>query len=124
MKRGSLFVEAAMYYPLMIAALICVIVLVTSMYSATCSLGSIHTGLTARQLELTDTGRCMNSGGAAGLLTSREYYKGKEVIMGKINRSYLNTGLFSVSLIREHHGQFYMINEREYIRKADLIKTA
>ncbi|QIB69272.1 hypothetical protein Ami103574_08025 [Aminipila butyrica] len=133
-KRGSAMVEAAMIYPLVIGTVMAVIYLMIAMYVGAAMKSNLDFQLRERAMVLAKTGTRLEE---SQFTPSDKYGRGafgqqiafgerKEGLMtvlhGQSSHGYRANALVAGPLFRQHQGEVYLIDEREYIRKVDMIK--
>lgn len=127
-------IEAAIIYPLTIGAIMAVIYIIICMYTGTAIKANINIELRDKVLEMTNTGE-KNS--ASGQFIPKDKYgeaafnqkvciteeKNAQInsLNGVTSHIYRGNSLMSYSMIRRHQGTMYLIDEKEYIRKVDMV---
>lgn len=127
-------IEAAIIYPLTIGAIMAVIYIIICMYTGSAIKANINIELRDKVLELTNTGEKISASGV--FIPEDKYGKGafnqkiyiteeKDIqinrLYGITSHIYKGNSLMSNSIVRRHQGRVYLINEKEYIRKVDMV---
>jgi hypothetical protein len=133
-KKGSTMVEAALIYPMIIAAIMAVIFILISMYSATAVKANIHTTLRAEVFSRTKTGESIKfensfypsdkySRGAFNQKVSLYIEKNirSTIIYGQTAHQYNGNALLH-GVNKYQSGRMYVIDEKDYIRKASVMR--
>lgn len=134
-KKGSTMVEAALVYPMILAATMAVIYILISLYCATSIKAYLYTFLRAEGLLTTETGEQTHLKNNALIFSdkySRAAFRSKisltkenhllyATLNGSINHTYKGNALL-FSKTKTQYGRLYVIDEKEYMRKVDLIK--
>ncbi|MHC1722416.1 MAG: hypothetical protein AB9836_04325 [Aminipila sp.] len=133
-KKGSLMVEAAIIYPLAIGAIMAVIYIIICMYTGNAIKASINIELRAKVFEMTQTGeKIINMNKfipedkyGKGAFNKKIYIteeKNVEInrLYGVVSHGYKGNSLMSETFLRKHQGTVYLIDEKEYIRKVDMV---
>lgn len=127
-------IEAAIIYPLTIGAIMAVIYIMICMYTGTAIKANIDIELRDKVLKMTSNGERIS---ASGQFMPEDKY-GKAAFNQKIfiteeknaqisslngvtSHIYRGNSLMSNSIIRKHQGKIYLIDEKEYIRKVDMV---
>ncbi|QAT42720.1 hypothetical protein [Aminipila luticellarii] len=133
-KKGSAMVEASILYPLIIGAVMAVIYIMICMYTGAAIKANLDAELRNKAMEITSIGERMT---VKHSFNPQDKY-GKKAFLEKISfteefhvhmkclsahafHSYRGNSMMPKNLARQHQGTVYMIDEREYIRKADMI---
>lgn len=127
-------VEAAIIYPLAIGAIMAVIYIIICMYTGTAIKANINIELRDKALEMTQTGEKITDLGkfipedkyGKGAFNKRIYIteeKNIEInsLYGVVSHVYKGNSLMSDNFLRKHQGTVYLIDEKEYIRKVDMV---
>nr|WP_315024263.1 hypothetical protein [uncultured Aminipila sp.] len=133
-KRGSLMVEAAIIYPLAIGAIMAVIYIIICMYTGNAIKANINIELRDKVFEMTQTGEKITDLGkfmpedkyGKGAFNKKIYIteeKNVEInsLYGVVSHVYSGNSLMSDNFLRKHQGTVYLIDEKEYIRKVDMV---
>ncbi|MBN7772675.1 hypothetical protein [Clostridium aminobutyricum] len=133
-KKGSTMIEAALIYPMILAAMMAVIYILISMYSATSVKANLHTCLREEILTRTETGErielehsFMPSDKYSMAAFNRKITVMEEekimysILSGSMSHTYKGNALLK-GVDKFQEGNLYQIDEKDYIRKVDLIR--
>lgn len=134
-KKGATMVEAALIYPMILAATMAVIYILISLYSATSIRAHIYTFLRAESLSITETGeqahlknnalvfsdKYSSAAFRSKISITKEKHLLYSTLNGSVNHTYKGNAML-LSKTKMQYGKLYVIDEKEYIRKIDLIK--
>lgn len=132
-RKGSAMVEAAIIYPLVIGTVMAVIYIIINMYILAAQKAFLNMELRAEAMRVSGTGEVVS--GDSTIFTGDRYSKkifgekaeisriknsGHDRLYGSISRLCMgNTILEPVK--REQEADVWAINEKEYMRKVDLV---
>ena len=133
-KQGTTIVEAAIIFPLVIAAVFTVIYIMISLYSHTTLQSSLHialrgaegleTGLTVRTLE---DGTKRNKYRAANESKPIDVGVSHHIIhpyvFAETQKTYGGAPIFNTFVDRQYAGRYYLVNDTGIIRNIDLAKN-
>lgn len=127
-------VEAAIIYPLIIGAVMAVIYIIICMYMAMSIKSSINMELRSRAMDETQTGERIV---LDSIFTPKDKYgalafnkkiyvseikaSGKKLLMGETTKEYSGNKMMTQTLQRSHVGAVFLIDEKDYIRKVDML---
>ncbi len=127
-------VEAAIIYPLAIGAIMAVIYIIICMYTGNAIKANINIELRDKVFEMTQTGEKITDLGkfmpedkyGKGAFNKKIYIteeKNVEInsLYGVVSHVYSGNSLMSDNFLRKHQGTVYLIDEKEYIRKVDMV---
>lgn len=127
-------VEAAIIYPLAIGAIMAVIYIIICMYTGNAIKANINIELRDRVLEMTQTGEKITDLGkfmpedkyGKGAFNKKIYIKEEKNVeinslYGTAAHVYRGNSLMSDKFLRKHQGTVYLIDEKEYIRRVDMV---
>ncbi|WP_312092687.1 hypothetical protein [Aminipila sp.] len=133
-KRGSVMVEAAIIYPLAIGAVMAVIYIMICMYTGAAIKSNLNVLLRYNLLEKTQAGEIINleerfvpddkygkSAFNKKICITEGSDSGVKVLLGTTPHSYKGNGLMRNIIRRNHQGAIYLIDEKDYIRKVDMV---
>lgn len=131
-KKGSLMVEAAIIYPLVIGAIMAVIYIMICMYTGAAYKANLDIELRNRAFEITQTGEkvCVGSKfmpydkyGKSAFNKKICFTEDKKllfkILCGDVSHRYKGNVMMSTTM-RNHQGQVYLIDEKDFIRKVDM----
>lgn len=127
-------VEASILYPVIIGAVMAVIYIIICMYTGAAMRANLNIELRNQILQRTETGEKVEITGKflpqdkygkgafnKKICFTEEKKQGMNVLYGIALHSYKGNSMMSNIITRKHQGELYIINEKEYIRKADMI---
>lgn len=113
-KKGTMMVEAALIFPLVIAAVAAVIYMVIGLYSSLSFQAGIHMGMRGEAGELSAT---VTRSRPVGEFESEKGLEGiRPVVRIEEEREYRIKSLFRQRISRTEGGRSYVIDEAELIR--------
>lgn len=127
-------VEASIIYPLAIGAIMAVIYIIICMYTGNAIKANINIELRDKVFEMTETGEKITDLGkfmpedkyGKGAFNKKIYIaeeKNVEInsLYGVVSHVYRGNSLIPDNFLRKHQGTVYLIDEKEYIRKVDMV---
>lgn len=133
-KKGSVMVEAAIIYPLVIGAIMAVIYIMICMYTGGSIKANLNIELRAKALEMTQTGEKI--GIEKKFMPEDKYGRGafnKKIhiteektgiineLYGVVSHDYKGNSMMPDNIRKIHQNTVHLINEKEYIRKVDMV---
>jgi hypothetical protein len=113
-KKGATMVEAAMIFPLVIAAVVAVLYIVLSLYQSLSLQTSLHLALRKECGELSQT---VYRQEAIKTFQSEKNWVGiRPVVRMEAEKEYRVNTLFKDHITRKEEGRYYVIDEAELIR--------
>jgi hypothetical protein len=135
-KRGTAMVEAAVVFPLTIAAVMAVVYLMINLYSFTALRSALHVALRAEvnaETNLTEAsiadGRVYDRYRLAAERRGISFTRDRKSLLtpyaaAEEFKSYTGNGMIEGGVTRRHFGRYYILDEVDAIRNVTLIKAA
>ena len=113
-KKGTTMVEAAMIFPLVIAAVVAVLYIVIGMYQSLTLQSSIHIALRKECGELSQT--AYREEEIKSYPVEKDRLGIRPILRMEQEREYQINTLFRGKVVRKEEGRYYLIDEPELIR--------